>query len=62
MSDNDYVRMCRNRRCNLVCRPDVRIHPKGDTECPKCGTPYMITEEQKLRDGEGVQDGHKDSR
>lgn len=33
--ETEYVMFC--PECHLVYRPDLRIYPKSNEECPKCG-------------------------
>ena len=34
-----FVRMC--NQCHLVYKPDLRIYPKSDVECPRCGSKLL---------------------
>ena len=41
--ETEYVRMC--NQCHLVYRPDLRIYPKSNEECPRCGAKLIKEKE-----------------
>ena len=46
--ETEYVRMC--NQCHLVYRPDLRIYPKSNEECPKCGAKLVKESEDGEKD------------